>query len=45
MLENIENEDSLWFSNEKTEIFLQVNSVIVEYLKRREILVSQKILE
>ncbi len=45
MLKKIENEDSLWFSNEKIEVTLKVNSKIAEYFKRRNIVQYQKILE
>ncbi len=45
MLEKIENEESLWFSNSKTEVILKVNSSIAQYFKRRKIIAYQKILE
>ena len=45
MLKKIENEESLWFSNSKTEVILKVNSSIAQYFKRRKIIAYQKILE
>ena len=45
IVKKIEDEDSLWFSNEKIEVILKVNPAISEYFKRRDIVQSQKILE
>ena len=45
ILEKIEDEDSLWFSNNKTEVILKVHHSIVHYFKRRKIIAYQKILE
>lgn len=45
ILNKIEDEDSLWFSNEKIEVILKVNPAISEYFKRRNIVQYQKILE
>lgn len=45
ILKKIEDEDSLWFSNEKIEVILKVKPMISEYFKRRDIVQYQKILE
>ena len=45
ILSKIENEDSLWFSNKKTEVILKVHHSIAQYFKRRKTLAYQKILE
>ena len=45
ILKKIENEDTLWFSNTKTEVILKVNSNITQYFKRRAIFPYQKIEE
>jgi len=45
ILSKIENEDSLWFSNEKIEVILKVHHSIAQYFKRRKIIAYQKILE
>jgi len=45
ILEKIENEESLWFSNSKTEVILRVNSSISPYFKRRKVMPYQKILQ
>ena len=45
ILEKIENEESLWFSNQKTEVILKVKHSVAEYFLRRKILPCQQILE
>ncbi|HHB95129.1 MAG TPA: WYL domain-containing protein [Campylobacterales bacterium] len=45
ILEKIENEESLWFSNSKTEVLLKVDFSVAPYFKRRKVIPYQKILE
>ena len=45
IVKKIENEESLWFSNSKIEVILNVNNSIAHYFKRRKIITCQKILE
>lgn len=45
ILKTIEDEETIWFSNTKTEVILKVESSIAEYFKRRKVIAYQKILE
>lgn len=45
ILKKIEDEETLWFSNNKIEVILKVDHSIAQYFKRRKIIAQQKILE
>ncbi|HIP26542.1 MAG TPA: WYL domain-containing protein [Flavobacteriaceae bacterium] len=45
ILKCIEDEETIWFSNSKTEVILKIDSSIAQFFKRRKVLVSQKIVE
>ena len=45
ILETIEDNETIWFSNTKTEVILKVDSYASQFFKRRKIMAYQKILE
>jgi len=45
ILKSIEDEETIWFSNTKTEVKLKVDSSIAQFFKRRKVLAYQKIVE
>jgi len=45
ILELIENDETIWFSNSKTEVILKVDAFASQFFKRRKVLAYQKILE
>ena len=45
ILKCIEDEETIWFSNSKTEVILKIDSSIAQFFKRRKVLVYQKIVE
>ena len=45
ILEFIENDETIWFSNSKTEVILKVDAFASQFFIRRKVLAYQKILE
>ena len=45
ILKSIEDEETIWFSNTKTEVKLKVDSSIAQFFKRRKVLAYQKIVK
>ena len=45
ILKCIEDEETIWFSNSKTEVILKIDASIAQYFKRRKVMAYQKILE
>jgi predicted DNA-binding transcriptional regulator YafY len=45
ILKEIENDESIWFSNKKSEVILKVNAYASQFFKRRKVMAYQKILE
>ena len=45
ILQNIEDDESIWFSNSKTEVILKVDAYCSQFFKRRKIMAYQKTLE
>jgi len=45
ILQNIEDDETIWFSNSKTEVILKVDSYASQFFKRRKVMAYQKILE
>jgi len=45
ILKSIEDEETIWFSNTKTEVKLKVDNSIAQFFKRRKVLAYQKIVE
>lgn len=45
LLEQIERNDTNWFSNENIEVILKIDNSVKEYFLRKEILPNKKLLE
>ena len=45
ILTSIEDDESIWFSNAKTEVILKVDAFASQFFKRRKVMAYQKILE
>jgi len=45
ILQTIEDDESIWFSNAKTEVILKVDTFASQFFKRRKVMAYQKILE
>jgi len=45
ILKTIEDDETIWFSNTKTEVILKIDAYASQFFKRRKVLVYQKILE
>jgi len=45
ILQTIEDDETIWFSNSKTEVILKVDAFASQFFKRRKVLAYQKILE
>jgi predicted DNA-binding transcriptional regulator YafY len=45
ILQTIEDDETIWFSNSKTEVILKVDAFASQFFKRRKVMAYQKILE
>ena len=45
ILQTIEDDESIWFSNAKTEVILKIDTFASQFFKRRKVMAYQKILE